>query len=161
MTDAEVSVRPASAEDYPAVEHLLSLEQGIHHEGMPLHLKKMARPSIGKEKFMAALTDQKKAFLVAEKGAKVVGVLECFVDEVSETPQRNPLTTVFIHEVIVEEAYRGRGIGTLLMERAEQWAKNKGVAEIRLNVWGFNDEVEKWYRSLGYEKLVNLMYKRI
>ena len=46
---------------------------------------------------------------------------------------------------------RGRGIGAALMRQAEHWAFRQGAAELRLNVWSFNEPALAMYRELGYE----------
>jgi ribosomal protein S18 acetylase RimI-like enzyme len=37
------------------------------------------------------------------------------------------------------------------MERAEQWAMERGLGEIELNVWEANQSAIGFYEGLGYE----------
>ncbi len=53
--------------------------------------------------------------------------------------------------LVVDEKERGRGFGTLLMERAEEWARERGylLVSVRSNV--IRVEAHEFYKSLGYE----------
>lgn len=58
-------------------------------------------------------------------------------------------------DILVSHAYRGVGLGKLLMEKAELWAINKGCLGIRLYSNVNRPEAHKFYNSLGYEMKAN------
>jgi GNAT superfamily N-acetyltransferase len=37
------------------------------------------------------------------------------------------------------------------MERAHRWALDKGVSEVELSVWDFNEGAIAFYENLGYK----------
>ena len=87
-------------------------------------------------------------FFVAELNGMVVGFVACdshwhnlFHEKMGE-----------IHELVVREEYKGRGIGKKLMERAEQYLKSKGHNKIGLWVGENNARAIKFYEALGYKK---------
>ena len=51
----------------------------------------------------------------------------------------------------VREKYRGQGIGSMLMERAESYSKGKGVRRMELEVFGKNERAIALYKKRGYE----------
>ena len=53
--------------------------------------------------------------------------------------------------IAVREAYRGKGIGTALMEKAENYAKSKGIRRVELEVFGKNIKAITLYKARGYE----------
>jgi GNAT superfamily N-acetyltransferase len=53
--------------------------------------------------------------------------------------------------LVVDQQQRGRGIGALLMERAEGWARGKGVKMVRLRSNVVRQEAHRFYQKLGYE----------
>jgi len=53
--------------------------------------------------------------------------------------------------LVVDESRRGRGIGGRLMAAAEDWARRRGLAELRLRSNVIRDEAHAFYRRLGYE----------
>jgi len=58
---------------------------------------------------------------------------------------------MWIWNINISEEHRGRGLGRAGMILAEGEARRRGVTEIGLNVFGFNDVAIGLYRSLGYE----------
>lgn len=51
----------------------------------------------------------------------------------------------------VREKYRGQGIGTLLMEQAESYAREKKCRRMELEVFGRNTGAIELYKRRGYE----------
>jgi GNAT superfamily N-acetyltransferase len=58
---------------------------------------------------------------------------------------------MFIHLVVVPEEFRGRGIGSRLIETAEEVARKRGCVGIRLDTYSF--QAPAFYPRLGYELL--------
>jgi len=57
---------------------------------------------------------------------------------------------LFVSDVIVDEARRGRGIGTALMAAAEDFAVERGVELIELEVEQTNPDARRLYERIGY-----------
>jgi GNAT superfamily N-acetyltransferase len=55
--------------------------------------------------------------------------------------------------LVVDEGYRGLGIGRALMRRAEQWARERGCRALQLNTNVVRGDAHSFYESLGYEKV--------
>lgn len=55
----------------------------------------------------------------------------------------------------VSEDYRNLGIGKMLMERAEKWAKENGAVWVRLNSGSERKEAHSFYRHLGFDNEKN------
>lgn len=82
-----------------------------------------------------------------EAGVEIyVGLLNAF--EGFSTFACQPLLN--IHDVIVTEAWRGKGIGRLLMEHAEILARELGCCKLTLEVLEGNTKAQSAYQSLGY-----------
>jgi ribosomal protein S18 acetylase RimI-like enzyme len=58
--------------------------------------------------------------------------------------------SIFIFDIHVEEAFRGRGYGRAAMRLAEEEARKRGIHRIELNVFGGNTVARSLYQSLGY-----------
>lgn len=76
---------------------------------------------------------------VAKDDEKIVGVItgHSYYDE------------VHISDFVVLEDYRGKGIGTSLIRKAEEYHKNKGFESINLTTYEF--QVPKFYERNGYK----------
>jgi ribosomal protein S18 acetylase RimI-like enzyme len=61
---------------------------------------------------------------------------------------------------IVREG-RGKNYGRLLMQKAEQAAKEKGIEVIALEVAGNNRRARDMFKDLGYETIRRTMHKRL
>lgn len=57
----------------------------------------------------------------------------------------------WVWNVVIDEAYRGRGFGRTAMHLAEEQAREQGAREIGLNVFGHNKIARSLYEKLGYE----------
>ena len=57
---------------------------------------------------------------------------------------------IFIYDIEVDAAYRGRGLGRAAMLLAERETRAMGLSRIELNVFGGNTVARNLYRSLGY-----------
>jgi GNAT superfamily N-acetyltransferase len=58
-----------------------------------------------------------------------------------------------IGELVVDKDYRSRGIGRLLMQRAEEWARKKECSALRVNSNVVRNEAKVFYDRLGFEHL--------
>jgi ribosomal protein S18 acetylase RimI-like enzyme len=67
--------------------------------------------------------------------------------------------SLWIYDVHVQVAYRGRGYGKEAMLLAEAEARRRGLARIGLNVFGGNEVARSLYRSLGYTESAIIMSK--
>jgi len=60
----------------------------------------------------------------------------------------------YISELVVERSCEGRGIGLLLLERAEEWACTNGHSLLSLNVFADNSRARQMYTKNGFEEEV-------
>ncbi|MEO2207574.1 GNAT family N-acetyltransferase [Paenibacillus pabuli] len=67
----------------------------------------------------------------------------------------------FLLDIVVEEAYRGKGYGTETMDALEQAARSLHVDRIGLHVFGHNVRASSLYRKMGYEITDLTMYKEL
>jgi ribosomal protein S18 acetylase RimI-like enzyme len=56
---------------------------------------------------------------------------------------------------------RGQNYGRLLMQKAEQVAREKGIEVIALEVAGNNRRARDMFKDLGYETIRRTMHKRL
>ena len=69
--------------------------------------------------------------------------------------------TLVVYDVDIDEPYRGRGYGKAAMLFAEEEARRRGLARIRLNVGARNTVARNLYRSLGFEENTVAMSKPV
>jgi ribosomal protein S18 acetylase RimI-like enzyme len=94
---------------------------------------------------------------------QVVFVIEAEGERVGDlwlaerTDARQPC--LFVYDVHLDEAARGRGHGKAAMLFAEEEARRRGLDRVALNVFGRNTVARGLYRSLGYEENAVAMSK--
>lgn len=74
-------------------------------------------------------------------------------------PQRDGVGYVF--DIEIAAAHRGRGLGRATMLAAEALLREAGIAELGLNVFGFNAPARRLYESLGYRVVATQMIKTL
>jgi ribosomal protein S18 acetylase RimI-like enzyme len=67
----------------------------------------------------------------------------------------------WIYDVQVDENRRRQGWGRALMSHAEQWARDRGLDAVTLNVFGGNTPARQLYRDLGYVEQAIQMSKSL
>ncbi len=80
-----------------------------------------------------------------------IGLLWIFIDAVH--------AQAFVYEIIVFEAFRGRGLGRELLIRAEEFARTHRSRTISLNVFAPNRRAIALYTSAGFEVVSQHMSK--
>ncbi len=53
---------------------------------------------------------------------------------------------------MVDAAYRRRGVGTALLDAADEWARSAGVTKLELHVFPHNTPAIALYDRHGYER---------
>jgi RimJ/RimL family protein N-acetyltransferase len=75
-----------------------------------------------------------------------------------DTPLQHAL---FIYNIEIDEAHRGKGYGRAAMDLVESEARRLGVDRVALNVFGRNEVARNLYRSCGYEEFAVSMGKKL
>ncbi len=69
----------------------------------------------------------------------------------------------FIWRLSVRKKYRRQGIGKMLMQKAEEIIKKRGIKESSIFVDTKNEHLKQWYKKQGYLKTSNytFFYKKL
>jgi len=98
----------------------------------------------------AALTMPLAIFVAATNEGRVVGFLE--VDLRTHADGCSPAQPAgYIEGWFVAEGYRQQGIGKMLVEAAEDWARSHGCVEIGSDALVENETSQRAHEALGYE----------
>lgn len=128
--------RPVTEDDFAAICDLITNEEElflVYPAGkFPLTVEQLAE-----------LARRRKALTVATEGDVVVGFANFY--------DLDPGKSVFIGNVVVAHAHRGRGLGRLLMtEMINRAFGAYNLPEVRLSVFGGNHAAMLLYASLGF-----------
>jgi GNAT superfamily N-acetyltransferase len=87
------------------------------------------------------------AVLVADEGGMLLGWIHVHLAHSLAVDGR-----VEVAGLVVDENHRGRGVGRVLMERAEIWAREKNCTSVRLRSNVLRGAAHLFYERLGYRE---------
>lgn len=131
----QVTIRTAKMVDAKAIAKLtLQMDHDMTEEEAVERLKNI-------------LDDKTQILLVAEVDGKVLGY-----NSVSANYELLSGVQARINGLVVDESTRGLGLGRKLMEKAEEWAEEKGSKSMKLASNMKRVEAHKFYEKIGYIK---------
>ncbi|MBI3572722.1 MAG: GNAT family N-acetyltransferase [Candidatus Kerfeldbacteria bacterium] len=136
-----IKIRPYQDADYESVKR--NLEEG-----------KLFDPVWdSRNNLLLKVTRAPDSIMVAEKDGKVVGNIYILADGWS----------AFIFRLTVATKAQGSGIGTELLNAAEDWVRDQGIEEIAGFVDDSDDALKAWYIKRGYNLTgqYRSMWKRV
>ena len=133
-----VAIRPAGSADLPEV---LRLVAQLHPEDRPPDPDRAGRA------LAEILSRADHALLVAERGGAVTGTLH-LVMAPNLTHDGAPWAVV--ENIVVDEGFRGQGVGRALMDEAERRAREAGCYKVQL-MSADERGVGAFYEGLGFE----------
>lgn len=100
------------------------------------------------ERYRHLASDANFTTLVAEVRGRAIGLIGLQTSYMYEKNGRH----CRIMALIVHDQFRGSGIGTRLIQAAEQWASEQGVSSLSLNSANREDRqaAHRFYREMGY-----------
>jgi GNAT superfamily N-acetyltransferase len=102
-------------------------------------------PEEAARRLAADREDSRHELLVAETNREVIGWISLAEEHsILHDPR------VEILGLVVDEAHRGAAVGRKLIERAEQWARERGCRTILLRSNVIRERAHRFYERLGY-----------
>lgn len=156
-----LTIRAYQPSDIVSVKALLAELQDYEHALDP-YTREAGQPLMDTYfgQIQQWIAEKNGAIYVAEVEAKVVG----FVSMIIETSD-NLLTTftryAYISDIVVDGAYRGRGIAQKLLLAAEQSARDAGCEHLMIETLAENALALKAYRRFGFRDRYLLMHKAL
>jgi GNAT superfamily N-acetyltransferase len=155
----KIGVRRAKRGDYRAICALFLQGDRHHARALPGEYR-IVRPARSRRYIDRLIADRDTLVLVAEREGEVVGIAVANVSRLSGGPRvRKKVGNV--DSIVVDEAHRRVGIGSLLMRTLEAWARKKKMADLRLSVIDANPCAFEFYAALGYQPLLRRLVKGI
>jgi GNAT superfamily N-acetyltransferase len=147
---ASVEVHQASAEDADVI-FKLSGELTLHHAKSPIfwpYLRETDESSHDMQRGL--LTDpQANAHLVAYENGKPIG-MNTFMPPAFLSPLLLPPKAVYLFQGIVTADARTGGVGTAILSRGAEWAREQGYEYITLHFAAPNLQGARFWQSSGF-----------
>ena len=162
-----MKIRSANLADREMLGHLYHEFHQFHVQGVPNRLLSLGKPpdSYKNSELFKTLKkiikDDNSAIFVAELEGKIVGLAEIYIRQDEPNPLKVSYRYGFLQSLIVTESFRHHQIGTPLLKAAEQWAKEKGAIEMRLDIWEFKQGPLGFYEKRGYQTLRRTLVRKL
>lgn len=136
------AIRPASTADASAIQSLIAAlaKETIGPDKNVLSVDAILRYGFGEDKCFECR--------VAEERGAVVAVL-VLLDEFSTW---RGVKGVYVLDIYIAPAARGRGLGKRLIAEAARWAGSRGARYLRLSVDQENVDAIKFYETIGFKE---------
>lgn len=143
-----MTIRFAETRDIPGMIELLKQVGQVHHVIRP-DLFRAGAQKYDQAALEALLKDPKRPILIADMDGRVAGYAFCILQVTENDPVLCDRKVVYIDDLCVDEALRGKGIASALYERVLEYAKELRCNAVTLNVWCGNDGAMKFYEKCG------------
>lgn len=141
-------IRFAQSGDIPGIQKLLLQVGQVHHDLRP-DIFRAGALKYTTEELKTILQDPIRPIFVAVEGETLLGYAFCIHRDYDGSGVSTARKEIYVDDVCVEEAARGRGIATALLDRVFAYAKERECQFVTLNVWSGNDTAQRFYEGLG------------
>lgn len=130
------------------MEDLLSQVDLVHHNGRP-DIFKIGR-KYSEDELKTLLKDETRPILVStDENDLVMGYCFCIYEQHVDHSVLTDIKTLYIDDLCVDQALRGKHVGKELYEAARKLAKDNGCYNLTLNVWSCNPSALRFYEAMG------------
>lgn len=151
----KIEIRDACANDAEALCALNEDVQALHAAAVPWLFK---THGLGVEAFKKILENSNSFLLVATAGSELVGYLYAEHRKYPETPLTYAYQILHVHHISVRDAFRKSGVGKALMNRLHEVGDAAGVNRISADVWSFNDNARKFFKTSGLSAYIERLW---
>ena len=108
------------------------------------------------EKYLSFMFDKcaqtEGTVFVLEDDERVVGFVSVWARLKVNGLINEEAEVAYVSDLFVSAAYRGRGLGRALLERAEEYASAKGATTLNIGVLADNTAARKLYNDFGFRE---------
>jgi len=152
-------IRLAGVDDIEALCRLYFDFHEFHVRGVPDRLLSLGEPPDTYEhselyrSLERIVKEGDSALFLAEVAHQPVALAEVHVRQDETNPLKVSRRYAHLQSLMVRGSFRRQGIGTRLVKAVQEWAKEKGAAEMRLETWEFAEGPREFYEHIGYRTL--------
>ncbi|OUO32078.1 GNAT family N-acetyltransferase [Olsenella sp. An293] len=146
-----MQIRRACEKDLGGVHRLLSQVLTVHAEGRPDLFRAGTRKYTDDELLAMFVDDARPVFVAVDEknGERVLGHAFCEVQDFRGSNNMQPILSIYVDDICVDEASRGQHVGTALYRHVLDFARELGCHNVTLNVWACNPGARAFYEAMG------------
>lgn len=133
------------------MRRLLGQVLAVHAEGRPDLFRAGTRKYTDDELIAMFSDDSRPVFVAVDErdGERVLGHAFCEVQDLRGSHNMQPIVSIYVDDICVDEACRGRHVGTELYRHVIAYARELGCHNVTLNVWECNPGARAFYEAMG------------
>jgi len=145
-----VSIRAYQSEDQDRLEACILDLQNFERTLEPDRVEGAQMVARNREELLAIVRQNRGQIFVAEVAASVVGFV-CVRLEHEEGEYLSSLVDyAYISDLVVLPSHRGQGYGTMLLQKAEELARQRGMTILKIQVLVKNQQAASVYLHAGF-----------
>ena len=153
-------IREYQPEEAQQIEACFVALQDFLHRLDPQVLEgQAARPYL--DFMLASCRKTSGKIFVAEVEKQIVGFVCLWLKVQSDELDEEPAEYAFISDLVILPAYRGRGLGRMLLQTAEEYARRHGATALKLEVLAKNEGALSLYQRHGFSAYQLLLVKNL
>lgn len=130
-----ISVRPMTSGDIAVSQSLLS------QLGYPMDAVEVRR------RYDAVTASKEHSVMVAEQAGLIIALCHVYARPALDKPPE-----AIVQALVVDGSVRGSGVGKIMMEAAEAWAKERGLTSVALASNVARTGARTFYEAIGYQR---------
>jgi len=146
-----IEIRAATPDDAVAVSRVVQDTQAMHAAAHPDVFKPATADCFPPEAIRSLMESPDHLFFVAAEGTDVVGYTYAEIQRRPDSGFKFAAVQIYVHQMGVRDAHRGRGIGSRLLDAAQGAARARGITRLALDVWTFNERARQFYVDHGFQ----------
>lgn len=156
-----ITVRPAIPPDLPSIARLGVLLVRVHHEFDTLRfIAATPETEIGYREFLGSqLSHSESVVLVAERDGEVLGYTYAGLEGWDYMTLRAPAG--MLHDILVDPAHRGFGIGHMLLDATIAALKLRGAPRVVLSTASQNEGAQRMFAAAGFRRTMIEMTREL
>ena len=149
METQDFVIRRAQESEMEGINRLLRQVLMVHHNGRPDLFQADAKKYTDEELREILKDDSRPIFAAVDEQGEVLGYAFCIFQQHIGDNILTDVKTLYIDDLCVDEAIRGRHIGSRLYAYVLDFARRSGCYNVTLNVWACNESAKAFYEKCG------------
>ena len=145
-----IEIKKATLSDLEAIQKISTQTfiETFAAVNTPENIANYVKDSFNSEQLISELNNANSQFYLATADCEILGYLKVnFGDAQTERINKNALE---VHRIYVSQAFHGKNVGQLLIDKVKEMALQTGVDSIWLGVWEENHRALRFYTKNGF-----------
>jgi ribosomal protein S18 acetylase RimI-like enzyme len=153
----DISIRKAALSDFPQICRLAEQADQHHVDLLPGVFQLPKSPVRSRDRIAQFVESEDADIILATSGDAIVAYICIQKATYPEYPMFKRHDYAQIVEMVVDISHRQRGIGSLLIDTAQQWTREHRLRFMETNVWWANQSARAFYTKCGFQTITQRM----